>query len=72
MRVHIDQDSCSASGTCVRLLPNVFRLVKAGLEDVAEVIPGGTATDDELWNAAKSCPWAAIILEDDAGTPLYP
>lgn len=72
MRVHVDHDACSGSATCARLLPEIFRIVRVGMDDVAEVIPGGAASDDELWNAAKSCPWAAILLEDDDGTPLYP
>lgn len=69
---HIDRDSCSGTGTCARLLPGVFRLVQDGQEFFAEVIPGGEATEDELWGAAKACPWAAIILEREDGQVVYP
>jgi ferredoxin len=72
MRVIIDRDSCSGTGTCVRLVPGVFRLVKDGLDTYAEVIPGGDAGEDRLWEAAEACPWAAVILESEEGQVLYP
>ena len=72
MQVHIDRDSCSGTGTCVRLVPGMLRMVKDGLDTYAEVIPGGQAVDDDLWSAAQACPWAAVILESDDGQVLFP
>jgi ferredoxin len=72
VKVLIDRDSCSGTGTCVRLVPEVFRLVKDGLDTYAEVIPDGAATEERLWEAAEACPWAAVILESDEGQVLYP
>ena len=72
MQVHIDRDSCSGTGTCVRLVPGRLRMVKDGLDTYAEVIPGGEAADDDLWAAAQACPWAAVILESDDGQVLFP
>jgi len=72
VQVHIDRDSCSGTGTCVRLVPGVLRMVKDGLDTYAEVIPGGKAADDDLWAAAQACPWAAVILESDDGQVLFP
>jgi ferredoxin len=72
LSAHIDRDACSGTGTCARLLPQVFRLVSEGQEEFAEVIPGGQATDDQLWDAARACPWAAIILEREDGQVVYP
>ena len=72
MQAHIDRDSCSGTGTCVRLVPGVFRLVKDGLDTYAEVIPHSDAGQDQLWEAAEACPWAAVILESDEGQVLYP
>lgn len=72
MQIHIDRDSCSGTGTCVRLVPGMLRLVKEGLDTYAEVIPGGQATGDDLWSAAQACPWAAVILESDDGQVLFP
>ena len=72
MKVIVDRDSCSGTGTCVRLVPGVFRLVKDGLDTYAEVIPDGAAGEEQLWEAAEACPWAAVILESDEGQVLYP
>ena len=72
MKVLIDRDSCSGTGTCVRLVPGVLRMVKDGLDTFAEVIPGGEAGEDDLWAAAQACPWAAVILESDDGQVLFP
>jgi ferredoxin len=72
VQVHIDRDSCSGTGTCVRLVPGLLRMVKDGLDTYAEVIPGGGAADDDLWAAAQACPWAAVILESDDGQVLFP
>jgi ferredoxin len=72
MKVHIDRDSCSGTGTCARLVPEVFRMVKDGLDVYAEVICDGEATEEQLWEAAEACPWAAVILESDDGQVLYP
>jgi ferredoxin len=72
MKVLIDRDSCSGTGTCVRLVPEVFRLVKDGLDTYAEVIPDSDAPEEQLWEAAEACPWAAVILESDEGQVLFP
>ena len=72
LTAHIDRDACSGTGTCVRLLPGVFRLAQDGQETFAEVISGGDAGEDALWDAAKACPWAAIILEREDGQVVYP
>lgn len=70
MRVYIDVDSCTGSGTCARVAPAVFRVRNS----CAEVIEDGvSATPPEvIRDAAVSCPWSAIILEDDNGRRLYP
>jgi hypothetical protein len=50
----------------------MLELVREGVEIHARVLPDGQATERELRAAAESCPWAAVILEDDDGKILYP
>jgi ferredoxin len=47
-------------------------MVKDGLDTSADVIAGGDASEEQLWEAAEACPWAAVILESDAGQVLFP
>lgn len=72
MRVHIDRACCTGTGSCVRQAPRMLELVREGVEIHARVLPDGQATERELRAAAESCPWAAVILEDDDGKILYP
>jgi ferredoxin len=62
----IDPYACSAHGDCVDLAPTVFTLEG----DVAEVI--GTGPDDQIVNAARSCPASAISIVDATGAQVYP
>ena len=62
----IDDTACAAHGDCAIEAPDVF-----AIEDVAVVI--GTAPDDRLMDAARSCPSVAIVLTDAAtGEQVYP
>jgi ferredoxin len=70
MRVYIDVDSCTGSGTCARVAPAVFRIRNACAEVIEEAVT--TTPADVVRDAAKACPWAAIVLEDDQGRRLYP
>ena len=53
----IDTYACVAHGDCAVVAPQVFRV-----DDVAVVT--GTAPDDVLLEAARSCPAGAIVLVD--------
>jgi len=62
MRVWIDQDYCTGSGLCEFIEPRVFAIGDDGLARVraAEVPPG---CEDEVRDAAESCPGGCIRLE---------
>ena len=62
MRVWIDQDYCTGSGLCELIEPRVFAIGDDGLARVraAEVPPG---CEDEVRDAAESCPGGCIRLE---------
>ena len=70
MKVRVDRDLCKGAGSCVVLAPKVFQLDDA---DKAVVIDPRGENDETVWAAAESCPFDAIILEDEAtGEWLYP
>ncbi len=55
---HIDELACSGHGDCAVIAPAVFRL-----DDIAVVI--GNGPREQLIEAARACPAAAITLIDD-------
>lgn len=64
--VKIDELSCAGHGDCAVVAPQVFEV-----DDVAVVV--GTAPDDVLLEAARSCPSVAITIVDEAtGARVYP
>ena len=62
MRVWIDRDYCTGSGLCELIEPRVFAIGGDGLARVRapEVPPG---CEDEVRDAAESCPGGCIRLE---------
>ena len=70
MHIRVDRVLCKGAGSCVVIAPGVFRMDD---EDKAEVIDQYGESDDVIWKAAESCPFDAIILEDEeTGDWLYP
>ena len=62
----IDKSGCSAHGDCVDIAPGVF-----ALGETAEVI--GEGSDEEILEAAKSCPALAIeVIDSETGETVYP
>lgn len=78
VKVRTDWDLCMGSGSCVSLAPGVFKLDwdrKKSIFDPAplEVLDEGSATPEEIFLAAQSCPYRAIILEDaQTGERVFP
>jgi ferredoxin len=54
---HIDEFACAAHGDCALAAPGVFTV-----EDIAIVT--GTDSDDQILQAARSCPSGAITVTD--------
>lgn len=70
MKVTVDRNLCIGAATCVAMASKTFELD----EDAKAVI---LATSDEDTNetiieAAKACPVAAIIIEDEKGNKIFP
>jgi len=70
MKIRIDRDLCRGVASCVANAPKVFQMDD---EEKAIVIDIHGEPDDTIWKAAESCPFDAIILEDEeTGEWLYP
>ncbi len=69
MKVRVDRDLCIGVGNCVAFAPTVFKLDD---EKKAVVIDPKSVDEFTLLEAAKSCPEAAIILEDEEGLQVFP
>ena len=68
--VYVDRNLCIGAATCVAVAPKMFALdneAKAIILDTA-----GEESYQATMDAAKSCPVAAIIIEDEAGNKVYP
>ncbi len=69
-RIEIDRELCIGAATCVTLAPDAFELDG---ENKASLKPKWSElTDEQLLNAAKSCPVLAIYLYGQDGKRIYP
>lgn len=69
-KVWVDRDLCIGAATCVAVAPKTFVL-----DGEAKAIILESATEDEIntiIDAAKACPVAAIIIEDENGNRVFP
>ncbi len=69
MRVRVNRELCVGLGNCVALAPTVFKFDEEGK---AVVLDPASVDDETLLEAAESCPYDAIIIEDDKGNQVYP
>lgn len=69
-KVTVDRNLCIGAGSCVAVAPQAFALDN---EAKAIVLPTNTAEDDNMiLEAAKACPVAAIIIQDETGKQVFP
>ena len=69
MKVRVDRDLCVGIGNCVAIAPAVFQLDndnKAVVQDIS------STKEEIILSAAESCPFNAIIVENDEGEQVYP
>lgn len=69
MKVRVDRDKCQGMAYCISAAPTIFKLDE---QNKAVVLDASSVDEDTLHEAAESCPLDAIILEDDAGSQIYP
>jgi ferredoxin len=68
--IQIDRDLCIGAATCVAIAPNTFNLDSEAKAIILE--SAGADPDEVVLDAAKSCPTAAIILENEKGERIFP
>lgn len=67
-KIIVDKDACIGSATCVVIAPNAFELDTDGISQPKDTFT--QHTDEELINAARSCPTQAIKLFDAQGNEI--
>jgi ferredoxin len=67
--VSIDQSRCIGAGNCVHIAPAAFQLDE---ENIAYLVDTSLVSDEDLFDAARSCPTDAIYLDTEDGKAVYP
>jgi ferredoxin len=68
--VQVDRNLCIGAATCIAVAPKMFVL-----DNEAKAILLDTSHEESyqsIMDAAKSCPVAAIIIQDETGNKVYP
>jgi ferredoxin len=78
VKIRVDWNSCMGSSSCISLAPSVFKLdwdKKKSFFDPAplEIMDEGSVDPVTIFLAAQSCPYKAIIVEDESThEQIYP
>ena len=67
-RIAVDRNACRGTGMCEALAPKHFKL----LNGTSHTIEGEVDPDDDLIEAAESCPLEAIRVTAADGRPVAP
>lgn len=70
IKVHIDRDLCIGAATCAAIAHHTF-----DLDHDSKAVVLATAdqdTEDAILDAARGCPVAAIIIENEKNERVYP
>jgi ferredoxin len=69
-KIWVDRNLCIGAATCIAVAPNTFQL-----DDEAKAVILETSNQDTIEtiiDAAKACPVAAVIIEDEKGNRVFP
>ena len=76
LKVRVDRLLCIGTADCVKIAPNTFELdgeEKSQVKRQNARLPDGQGDSDEkIVEAAKTCPVAAITVENEGGKQVYP
>lgn len=70
LKVRVDRDLCIGAATCIAIAPKTFILDSEAKAVILKSID--EETEQAVIDAAKGCPVAAIIIEDDKGNKIFP
>jgi len=70
LKMWVDRDLCIGAATCVAIAPKTFVLDSEAKAIFLNSVDQDT--DQTIIDAAKGCPVAAIIIEDDKGNKVFP
>lgn len=70
LKVWVDRDLCIGAATCVAIAPKTFLLDSAAKAII--LTSADEDSDETIIDAAKSCPTAAIFIEDEKGNRIFP
>lgn len=70
LKIWVDRDLCIGAATCIAIAPNTYTLDSEAKAIILE--SADQDADDVQIDAARGCPVAAIIIEDNTGKQLYP
>lgn len=67
--VRVDRNICIGAAACVVIAPEVFQLDEEGK---VFIVDANSRDAQTIIDAAKSCPVAAITIEDENGNKIWP
>ncbi len=70
LKVWVDRNLCIGAATCIAVAPKTFVLDSEAKAIILNTIQ--EENDEAIIDAAKACPVAAIIIEDDQGNRIFP
>lgn len=70
LKVKVDRLLCIGTADCVALAPNTFELDSEAKAIVKKARQGDS--DEQILEAAKTCPVLAIIVENEKGEQVFP
>ena len=70
LKVWVDRNLCIGAATCVAIAPKSFVLDSEAKAVILKSVD--EETERVVIDAAKGCPVAAIIIEDDKGNKIFP
>jgi ferredoxin len=69
-KIWVDRNLCIGAATCIAVAPNTFQLDNEAKAIILETADKDTI--ETIIDAAKACPVAAVIIEDDKGNRIFP